>query len=59
MQRQEMTKETSEAVYTFIREYIQTKKYSPTVREIGEGCYVSVRTVEKDRFRQDRNRSRG
>ena len=45
MQRQGMTKETSEAVYRFIREYIETKKYAPTVREIAEGCYLSIGTT--------------
>ncbi len=37
--------ENTEAVYLFIREYIETHNFAPTVREVAKGCYLSRGTV--------------
>lgn len=32
-------------VYEFIRDYLRKNHYSPTLREIGRGCYASHTTI--------------
>ena len=32
-------------VYAFVRDYIQENRRSPTLREIGSGCYISHTAV--------------
>jgi SOS-response transcriptional repressor LexA len=34
-----------EDVYGFIGDFIKEKKYSPSLREIAEGCYISTAYV--------------
>ena len=36
---------TTRDVYEFIRDYLQEEKRSPSVREIGDGCYVGHTTI--------------
>ncbi|MEO8611651.1 MAG: hypothetical protein ABI690_27375 [Chloroflexota bacterium] len=40
-----MNTDTTEMVYRFIVEYIETKGISPSQREIAEGCYVARSAV--------------
>jgi repressor LexA len=35
----------TQAVFDFIREHFARHGYSPTLREIGEGCFMSHTTV--------------
>ncbi len=37
--------DTTESVYAFIRNYIETEGYAPSQREIAKGCYLSVGNV--------------
>ncbi|MEO8391767.1 MAG: winged helix-turn-helix transcriptional regulator [Chloroflexota bacterium] len=37
--------QTSEALFGFIRTYIHENGYSPSLREIAEGCYLGRSTV--------------
>jgi len=34
--------ETTQAVYLFIKDYIEQHTYPPSLREIGEGCFLSL-----------------
>ncbi len=36
---------TTETVYTFIREYIEVHGFAPSQREIAAGCYISLGAV--------------
>ena len=36
---------TTRDVYEFIRDYLEEEKRSPSVREIGDGCYVGHTTI--------------
>jgi SOS-response transcriptional repressor LexA len=40
-----MDNPTTEAVYHFIYDYIQTHKIPPTQREIAEGCFINQTSV--------------
>jgi repressor LexA len=40
-----MANPTSEAVYQFIRTYIEQHGYNPSQREIADGCYLNQSTV--------------
>lgn len=40
-----MVSPNTEAVYRFIQAYHREHGYSPTLREIAEGCYLNVATV--------------
>jgi repressor LexA len=40
-------KVTTRKVYVFIKDYIKKHTYPPTVREIGEGCYLSTSAVTR------------
>jgi SOS-response transcriptional repressor LexA len=40
-----MAKETTEAVYRFIRSYMQAHQYPPSLREISQACYIGRSTV--------------
>ena len=35
----------TERVYTFIKDWIEEHTYPPSLREIGQGCYLSVAGV--------------
>ena len=37
-----MSHETRIAVYTYIEDYIDRNGYAPTLREMAEGCFMSV-----------------
>lgn len=58
--------ETTEIVYSFIRSYHQDHHKAPTIREIAEGCFVSVGTVIRhldrleilERIQRDPNQAR-
>jgi repressor LexA len=36
---------THETVYEFVRAYIQEQGFAPSLREIGEGCFIAHSTV--------------
>ena len=36
---------TTEAVYSFVCEYFENYKCSPTIREIAQGCYLAHTSV--------------
>jgi len=40
-----VTQDTTQAVYLFVKNYIENHKYPPSLREIGEGCFLSVAGV--------------
>jgi repressor LexA len=42
-----MAYESTEAVYQFLKDFIRNHNFPPTVREIGEGCYLSRSTVTR------------
>lgn len=35
----------TQKIYTFIRDYIHQHKRSPTLREVGDGCFISHTSV--------------
>jgi len=37
--------ETTEAVYNFIRTYIEQRGFSPSLREIAAGCFLGHSTI--------------
>ncbi len=49
-----MTHSVTDAVYGFIKAYIQEHAYPPTVREIAQGCFISTSAVTRhlDRLEQ-------
>ena len=40
-----MNIEITEAVYAFIKQYIQQYGYAPSLREIASGCYLGTSSV--------------
>jgi DNA-binding MarR family transcriptional regulator len=56
----------TQAVYVFIKTYIQTHRKSPSIREIAANCYISVSTVmrhldkleARGRIQRDPNQAR-
>lgn len=38
---------TTEMVYEFIQKFIKEHTYPPTIREIGQGCYISTSAVSR------------
>lgn len=38
-------KSTTDRVYAYVRQYIDSNGYSPSYREIGRGCYLAESTV--------------
>jgi repressor LexA len=42
-----VTVDTQKSVYRFIRHFIETEGYAPSLREIAEGCYLSVGNVTR------------
>ncbi len=40
-----MLEETTEAIYTFICDYIELHGFAPSQREIAAGCYISLGAV--------------
>ncbi|HVU15089.1 MAG TPA: hypothetical protein VHD90_27635 [Phototrophicaceae bacterium] len=42
-----MQSTTTQNVYKFIKSYLKQHKYPPTLREIGEGCYLSTAAVTR------------
>ena len=40
-----MANPTTEMIYQFIRTYIEQHGYSPSQREIADGCYISLGSV--------------
>ena len=38
---------TTERVYLFIKDYIKKHTHPPTLREIGEGCFLSTSAVTR------------
>lgn len=42
-----MAKGTTQAVYIFVKDYIKKHTHPPTLREIGEGCYLSISAVTR------------
>jgi repressor LexA len=57
---------TSDKIYVFIEAYIAANSWPPSVREIAEGCYVSISTVSyhlrilkaQGRIRRDTKKAR-
>ncbi len=45
-----MDQSTTELVYAYICTYIEKHHFSPTYREIAEGCFISKSAVEKQLF---------
>jgi repressor LexA len=60
-------KVTTRKVYVFIKDYIKKHTYPPTLREIGEGCYLATSSVTRHlhklelegRITREEGRSRG
>ena len=58
---------TTGKVYLFIKDYIRKHTYPPTLREIGEGCYLGISSVTRylhkleleGRIIREEGRSRG
>jgi repressor LexA len=42
-----MSVDTLKAVYHFVRDFIETEGYSPSLREIADGCYLSMGSVTR------------
>ena len=42
-----MAKNTTQNVYLFIKDYIRQHTFPPSLREIGEGCYLSTSAVTR------------
>ena len=42
-----IAKGTTQTVYIFIKAYISKHTYPPTLREIGEGCFLSTSAVTR------------
>ncbi len=42
-----VTNSVTDAVYDFIKTYIQEHAYPPTLREIARGCYLSTSAVTR------------
>jgi len=42
-----VAKGTTQAVYVFIKDYIKKHTYPPSLREIGEGVYLSTAAVTR------------
>ena len=40
-----MPSTTTQNVYKFIKAYLKKHKYPPTLREIGEGCFITTSAV--------------
>ena len=38
---------TTEAVYLFVKAYIKEHTFPPSLREIGEGCFLSMTAVTR------------
>lgn len=62
-----MAKGTTQAVYLFVKDYIKQHTHPPTLREIGEGCYLSTSGVTRHlerlewegKIRREPGRARG
>lgn len=42
-----MESDMTEQIYTFIKDYVQDHRISPSYREIADACFVSRTTVDK------------
>lgn len=49
-----MTNPTTEAVYDFICHFVEEHGYSPSLREIGDGCFIGRSTVIRHLDRLER-----
>lgn len=49
-----MAKGTTQSVYIFVRDYIRKHTHPPTLREIGEGCYLSTSAVTRHLYKLER-----
>jgi len=45
-----MNQSTADLVFTYVCTYIEEYGFSPTYREIAEGCFISKSAVEKQLF---------
>ena len=41
------TSQTTQNVYLFIKDYIDKHTFPPSLREIGEGCFLSISAVTR------------
>jgi repressor LexA len=61
------TETNTETVYLFVKEYIKTHTYPPSLREISEGCFLSITAVTRHlgklegerKIKRDDGRARG
>jgi repressor LexA len=42
-----VAKDTTQTIYLFVKDYIKKHTYPPSLREIGEGCYLSTAAVTR------------
>ena len=44
---------TTQMVYLFVKDYIKKHTHPPTLREIAEGCFLSISAVTRHLDRQE------
>lgn len=47
MAKGKMEQVVTQKVYLFVKDYIKKHTYPPTLREIGEGCYLTTSAVTR------------